>query len=324
VAAVRLVFMGTPEYAVASLRALADERYEILAVVTRPDRPRRHSTSPPAPSPVKIEAARIGLPVLQPESLRDSDFQRRLAALGTDVAVVVAYGQILPPEVLAIPPRWCINVHASLLPHYRGAAPIPRAIMAGESTTGVTTMKMDRGLDTGDILMQKECSIGPEETAGELTARLALLGAAVLVETLRLHARAALVPRHQESGVFRPAPLLVREDGRIDWHANAEAIARRIRGCNPWPLGRTTLRGEVLQILRATPTPEWSGPGGQPAPPGRVLSVEAGRIGVCCGEGTRIDLIEVRFPGRRAMSARDAVNGRLVRLGDDFAPTAGE
>ncbi len=320
----RLVFMGTPDFAVPSLRALADEDYKILAVVTRPDRPRRHRMSQPSPSPVKFESARMGLAVLQPESLRDSDFQHRLAALAADVAVVVAYGQILPPEVLAIPARWCINVHASLLPHFRGAAPVARAIMAGESTTGVTTMKMARGLDTGEILLQRECPIGPEETAGELTSRLSHLGAAVLMETLSLHARGALVPRPQEAGVFRTAPPLARVDGRIDWHATANIIARKIRGCNPWPLGRTLLRGQVVQILRATPSPGPGGPEDRQAPPGRVLGIEAGRISVRCGEDTRLDLLEVRFPGRKAISAQDAVNGRLVRLGDDFAPTAGQ
>src|SRR6266581_6169660 len=202
----RLVFMGTPDFAVPSLRSLQRAGAEVLAVVTQPDRPRRRQSSPPEPSPVKAEAQRAGLPVITPESIAVPDFIERLSGIGPEAIVVVAYGRILPPEVLTIPRRWCINLHASLLPKYRGAAPIARAIMAGERITGVTTMKMDRGLDTGDILLQRECAIGLTETAGELTRRLAELGAEVLVETLDLLARGAIEPKRQNPSEATRAP----------------------------------------------------------------------------------------------------------------------
>src|SRR5882672_3739265 len=199
----RIVFFGTPDFAVPSLRAL-------LAVVTQPDRPRRRQSSPREPSPVKAEAERAGLPVLTPESIVVPEFVGRLAGLGPEVIVVVAYGRILPPDRLSIPKRWCINLHASLLPRYRGAAPIARAIMAGERITGTTTIKMDQGLDTGDILLQQECAIGLDETAGELARRLADLGAELLSRTLDLHARNALEPKKQDPGEASLAPSLSR------------------------------------------------------------------------------------------------------------------
>ena len=317
----RLVFMGTPDFAVPALRSVHEAGHEIAAVVTRPDRPRRSRSSPPEASPVKAEAARHGLAVLQPLTVRDPGFAEHLASLGPEAIVVVAFGQILPPEILKIPPRWCINLHASILPKYRGAAPIARAIMAGEKVTGCTTIKMDRGLDTGDLLLTRECAIGLDETAGELTGRLAGLGAALLVETLERHARGALEPQRQDAREATQAPALVKEDGRIDWSEGAPEIACRVRGCNPWPLAFTYLLGQAVQILRAEISFEAIRAPRSPIAPGQVIRAEGERILVQCrGEG-RLALLQLRFAGRRTMSARDALNGRLVKPGDTFSQT---
>src|SRR5882672_1305087 len=302
--------MGTPEFAVPSMRAVAGGRHAILAVITRPDRPRRSASSAPAPSPVKAAAAELGLPILQPASVRDPGFLGALEALAPEVILVVAFGQILPPEILAIPPQWCINLHASLLPKYRGAAPIARAIMAGETVTGLTTMKMDRGLDTGDILLQEDCAIEAKETAGELTSRLAAAGAGLVLRTLETHSRGEIRPRPQDTSAATLAPPLTPADGRIDWRSTASEIARRILGCNPWPVGRATFKGGAVQILRAWPA-EGPDPAVEPSEPGRVVDAIGDRVVVQCGEDTRLALLEVRFPGRRAMSALEAVNGRM-------------
>lgn len=315
----RIVFMGTSEFAVLALRSLQRGGHEIPAVITRPDRPRRSQSSPPEPSPVKAEATAGGLLVLDPESVREAGFADRLRALDPEAIVVVAYGQILPPEILAIPPRGCVNLHASLLPRYRGAAPIARAILEGERVTGVTTIRMNRGIDTGDILMKTECAIGLTQTAGELELRLADLGAGVLLETIEQLARGTLEPRRQDDREATPAPPLRKEDGRIDWSAGAQEIANRVRACNPWPLAVTWHRGRPLQILRAevslAPVEARAGR----AAPGEVIAAGSGRIVVHCRGDSRLDLLEIRLPGGRAMPAQDALNGRLVRLGEFLA-----
>jgi len=314
----RIVFMGTPEFAVPSLEALPGAGHEPVAVVTRPDRPRRHGGAAPEASPVKIAAAHLGLPVLQPETMLDPAFVAALARGAPEAVVVVAFGRILTPDILALPPRGCVNVHASLLPRYRGAAPIARAIMAGETGTGVTTMRMERGLDTGDILLARACAIVPGETAGELTGRLAVLGADLLVETLAALAGGALKPRPQDHAAATWAPPLVRADGRLDWSAEAVAVAGRILGCNPWPIAEAGLRGARIQIPRAMAEP---GPViGAPAPPGTVLVAAGERIVVACASASRLRILTLRLPGRRTQSARDAINGRMVRPGDLFTP----
>ena len=318
----RLVFMGTPDFAVASLRALLEAGHEVVGVVTQPDRPRRRRSARPEPSPIKRQAASAALTILQPERVGDPGFVEQLQELAPQTVVVVAYGQILPAEVLSIAPRWAINLHASMLPYYRGAAPIARAIMAGEKVTGVTTMKMDRGLDTGDILLQKECAIGLTETAGELTARLAVLGAGLLVETLDRHARGELEPRRQDHKTATAAPPLSVEDGLIDWSDGAQAVASRVRGCNPWPLAYSFLRGEKVKILRAEEGFGGSGGGERGSPPGRVLALDNERVLVRCQGNSRVAISEMRFAGGRTMTARDALNGRLIHVGETFARTS--
>ena len=314
----RVVFMGTPEFAVPSLEALPHAGHEPVAVVTRPDRPRRHGRAAPEASPVKVAAARLGFPVVQPAALREPEFAAALARAAPETIVVVAFGLLLPPAVLALPPRGCINVHASLLPRYRGAAPIARAIMAGEGRTGITTMRMDKGLDTGDILLARECGIGPGETAGELTARLAALGASLLVETLAALETGTLVACPQDHAAATWAPALGRVDGRIDWSAEATAVAGRILGCNPWPIAEAGLRGARLQILRAVA--ERAPADAAPAPPGTVLEAAGDRIVVACAPATLLRITSLRLPGRREQSPRDAINGRLVRQGDLLTP----
>jgi methionyl-tRNA formyltransferase len=324
----RVVFMGTPEFAVPSLDRLAEQGHALPLVVTRPDRPRRHGAAKPEPTPVKARALAIGLEVAEPASVRDPDFLARLEAIRPDLAVVVAFGQILPPALLALPARGAVNVHASLLPRWRGAAPIARAILAGDTATGVTTMQMDRGLDTGPILLMRSCDIGADETAGELTDRLARLGADLLIETLGALERNALPPRPQDDALATWAPPLRREDGGIDWSADAAAVSRRVRACLPWPVAEAGLRGGRIQILAASPLPPHPAEKGTMAEsgagvaPGTVL--EAGeRLVVACGGGTRLQIRSLRVPGRRAATAREAVNGRVVGPMDRFtAPPA--
>ena len=305
----RVVFMGTPEFAVPSLDRLA-EGHDVALVVTRPDR-RRSRGAAPEPSPVKARARVLGLEVVEPPGANDPALLERIASLQPDLAVVVAYGRILPPSLLAIPARGALNVHASLLPRWRGAAPIARAILAGDAVTGVATMQMEQGLDTGALLLERSCDIDPRDTTASLTTRLAALGAEVLGETLVALEQGAVTPRAQDDARATWAPPLRREDGRIAWDAEAVAIDRRVRACLPWPVAEAGLKGERVQILEAEPL-------AVDAPAveaGRVL--EAGeRIVVACGGGTRLAVRSLRLPGRRALTAREAVNGRIVARGD--------
>lgn len=317
----RLIFMGTPEFAVPSLSALADAGNDIRAVITRPDRPRRRRTSKPEPSPVKREAEQRGLQVLQPGTNRDAPFAARLRTLDPEIIIVVAFGAILPPAILAIPPRGCINVHASLLPRHRGAAPIARSIMCGDRNTGVTTMQMDEGLDTGAVLLQESCSIGVLETAGELTGRLALLGADLLIRTLTGLLAGSVTAISQDPSRATLAPPLRKEEGRFDWNGDAKSIAALIRGCNPWPTAVARLRGDPVQFLRAGVASRRLA-AGETAPPGSVVAIEGDRLLVRCGGEALLEISELRFAGRRAMSVRDAVNGRFVKAGERFVPAS--
>ncbi len=313
----RVIFMGTPEFAAASLRAVVHAGHEVAAVVTRPDRPRRSRSARPEPSAVKRAAEALDLPVMQPESIRGEESLRRIADLRPQTIVVVAFGALLPPALLEIPPGWCINVHASLLPRYRGAAPIARSIMAGESVTGITTMKMDQGLDTGDILLQSECAIGEEETCGALTGRLAALGATLLVETLAQLDGPSITPRPQDHRVATNAPPLRKEEGRIDWNADAVSIAALVRACNPWPAACAGLRGATVQLLRAGVV-DATTEAIENVAPGTIVAFREGRALVRCAGERLLAVDEMRFPGRRAIPAAAAANGRLIRTGDSF------
>lgn len=307
----RIIFMGTPETAVPTLERLLQVDHQVEAVITQPDRPvgRGRKWTPP---PVKRAAMQYGLRVVQPEKINTDEMRALFESIAPDVVVVVAYGKILPPWLLRIPRRGCINVHFSLLPKYRGAAPVNWAIARGETETGVTTMLMDEGLDTGPILLQRRCPIGPEETAPELARRLAQLGAELLIETLERWERGELTPRPQDDAQASYAPRLKRDDGRIDWSLRAIEIHNRIRGFQPWPGAWTTLRGARLILWRAHPLPPHAGGA---APPGTISELAKDALVVTCGEHTRLRVEELQLEGKRRLSARDFLNGTRLEVG---------
>lgn len=302
----KLFFCGTPQFAVPSLERLLASEFTVDLVLTNPDEPqgRGYECQPP---PVKKVASRAGLTILQPHRLKDPALMPFLRRFHPDAIVVVAYGHLIPPWMIAWPRLGCINVHASLLPKYRGAAPIAWALINGESTTGVTTMKLDAGLDTGDILLQQEEAISPDDTAQTLSDRLSLLGAELLVETLRRLNQGAIEAKPQDQAQATLAPLLKKEHGIIDWTRPAKEIWRRVRGLQPWPGAFTTFRGRNLHIWSAEVAAETT----SPSPPG-LLCAEQGRLLVACGEGTRLEIKELQLEGRKRLSARAFLNG--VRL----------
>jgi methionyl-tRNA formyltransferase len=295
----RLVFLGTPRFAVPSLEALVAAGHQVLTVVTQPDRPSGRGQHAAAP-PVKQAAVGLGLPVYQPERVRRPEAVECLRALAPDAMVVVGYGQIIPQSVIDIAPLGIINVHGSLLPEYRGAGPVQWAIVNGETRTGVTTMRIDAGLDTGDMLLKAETEIGPEETAVELAGRLAGIGAALLVRTMEGLAAGTIAPEKQDGSRATYAPLLKKEDGLIDWNRPAAAIHNRVRGLQPWPGAYTGFRGQTLHIWRARVLET----GGAP---GRLVSLKPPAVG--CGEGA-LELVEVQLEGRKRMSGADFANGQ--------------
>lgn len=296
----RLAFLGTPEFAVPTLEKLIEAGHDIAAVVTQPDRPKGRSLQP-APSPVKQVALRHGLPVYQPERIRRPEAVARMAVLGTDVMVVVGYGQIIPQSVIDLPVHGIINVHASLLPKYRGAAPIQWAIVNGETHTGVTTMRIDAGLDTGDILLSAETEISPDDDALTLGRRLSFMGADLLVRTL-----AGMPPGiPQDNSAATYAPILKKEDGLIDWTRPAAEIYNRVRGLLPWPGAYTYFRGRLLHIWKARPG---TGQGRSGA-----IWRDRRRVIAGCGGGTALELLEVQLEGKGKISAEAFANGqRLV------------
>lgn len=309
----RVVLMGTPEFAVPSLRMLADEGHEIAAVVCQPDRPRGRGGRVSA-CPAKMEALKMGLRALSFERIRDPEGVAALRELKPDVLVTAAYGQILSEKILEIPPLGCVNVHGSLLPRYRGPAPIQWAVIRGERTTGVTTMLTDRGVDTGDILLQRALDIGPEETAGELGVRMAALGADVLRLTLRLWAAGEIRPTPQNPAEASHFPMLAREDGRVDWTRPAGEIVNRVRGVDPWPGAFTVLAGETLKIWKARACD------GTGAAPGAVVAADEPR-GLRVAAGDRaVEIVEMQAGGGRRMAAREYLRGHAVAEGSVMGP----
>ena len=311
----RIVFMGTPEFAVPSLRLLAErsprgrlwgEGLDIVGVITRPDKPAGRGRQLVF-SPVKRYAMERGIHVYQPGSLRRPDVLKLLGVLAPDVIIVVAFGQILPKDVLELPPHCCINVHASLLPRYRGASPIASAILDGAQETGVTLMQMEEGLDTGPILAQRATSIRPDDTTGTLSARLAGLGAHLLVETLPYWLAGGIEPREQDERQATHTRLLTKEDGRLDWTQSETILDRRIRAVTPWPGAFTTWNSRLVKIQQARPldtAPEGHTPGQC------FLAGEGSKrtLGVACGQGAlAVDVIQLE--GKRAMPTADAIRG---------------
>lgn len=307
----RVVFLGTPAFALPSLHAIA-RTAAVVGVVTQPDRPSGRGRVPVAP-PVAVAAREMGLRLLQPESLRSAEALAELSALRPDLLVTVAYGRLVPGAVLALPPMGCINLHPSLLPEYRGASPIQRAIADGAAATGVTVMHLAEELDAGDIILQRRVAIGPEETAGELEARLALEGAVLLLEAVGQIARGEACRRAQDHARATYAGKLSKADGAIQWARPAQILVNLVRAMNPWPCAHTTWRGGVLKVWRARVA---DGQG----PPGQVLEAGEAGITVAAGEGA-VALVEVQPEGGRRMPAAAFARGHRMATGDRLGET---
>ena len=301
----RIVFMGTPDFAVPSLQALIDAGHDVCAVYTQPDKPQGRKQILTAP-PVKTLALEHDIPVFQPNTLKNEDEQARLRELAPEVIIVVAYGKLLPKAVLDIPPHGCINVHGSLLPRWRGAAPIQWAVIAGDEMAGVTTMQMAEGLDTGDMLLTYETKVGEKETAGELFDRLAQSGAELLTQTLvKLD---EITPRPQDDAQSCYAHMLDKQMAVIDWSKSAHEIDCLIRGLNPWPIALTMLSGERLKVFAA----EKANGNGEP---GTVLEADPKKgLTVACGEGA-LKLIEIQLVGGKRIKANDFLRGHAIEVG---------
>ena len=304
----RLLFMGTPGFAVPTLRKLLSGRHQVGGVFTQPDRPSGRGRKL-AIGPVKQLALQSGLPVYQPERLAPEEW-KVLVETTADVLVVVAYGKILPPWLFNLPPHGAINVHASLLPRYRGAAPVSWAIVRGEIRTGVTTMRIDRGMDTGDLLLQNAVEIGPEETAAELQDRLAAMGADLLAETLDELETGQVRPRPQDPQLASYAPMLRKSDGEIDWSRSSRQIFNRVRGFDPWPGTFTYRSGSLLRILKARPVT----PSVQRQAPGSLWRWDSRRALVACGEGW-LELLQVQPENHKPVAASDFLNGLRLQPG---------
>lgn len=303
---IRTVFMGTPDFALATLEGLIEAGLNLVGVYTQPDRPKGRGKKMAAP-PVKELALQHEIPVFQPRKLRDEEAVAELAALEPDLIVVVAYGQILPQSVLDLPKHGCINVHASLLPRHRGAAPINKAIVDGDETTGVTTMMMDIGLDTGDMLVKRQLNILPRETAGQLHDRLALLGREAMAETLARLCAGTLNREKQDDDLTTYASMMKKEDGCIDWEQDSTTIHNLVRGLDPWPAAYTTLGEQVLKIADTTVC-EGNGKAGE------VLSADADGVVIACGTGA-LKVNALQLPGKKRLSAADFVRGRALDIG---------
>ena len=308
----RILFCGTPQFAVPTLQhLLAHPEFEVLAVITQPDRPRGRGQEVSF-SAVKQTALAAKIPVHQPEKIRAPEVQELLQSYLPDFIVIIAYGQIIPARLLPIPKHGWINLHASLLPKYRGAAPINWAIVNGETRTGLTTMRIDAGMDTGDILLQQELGIGPIETAPELSTRLSEAGAPLMAETLRGLAAGKIAPRPQDHSQATLAPMLKRDDGRIDWNRTATEIYNRMRGFTPWPGAHSVFRGHSCHL--------WAEPVSnkkRDAPPGTLL-LEGDELLVVCGGATLLSLLAVQLEGRKRVSALEFANGARLKSGERF------
>jgi methionyl-tRNA formyltransferase len=303
-----LVFCGTPRFAVSTLDKIVEAGFPIQMVVTQPDRPKGRGFEV-ASSPVKERALQLGLPVVQPERIKNNnEFRAQLTALKPDAIIVVGYGRIIPQWMLDLPPLGNINLHASLLPKYRGAAPIQWAIAQGETITGVTTMKIDAGLDTGDILLQQELAIDPSDTAETLALKLAAIGAELTVTTLQKLRADDIRPRKQDDSRATLAPILKKEDGLIDFSCPANEILNRLRGFQPWPGAYTKFRGKNLQV--------WKARTADLARASAELSAEGNRLFAGCGDTTAIEILELQLEGKKRISAADFIRG--------YRPHAGE
>jgi methionyl-tRNA formyltransferase len=303
-----LVFCGTPAFAVPTLEKLAQAGFGLRLVVSQPDRPKGRGMEL-APSPVKQRALQLGVPVSQPDKIKNNEeFRRQLATIKPDAIIVVGYGRIIPPWMLDLPPLGNLNLHGSLLPKYRGAAPVQWAIAHGESVTGVTTMRIDAGLDTGDILLQEEIPIAPDDSAETLAPRMAAAGADLMVETIHGLRAGRIHPRPQDHARATPAPILKKEDGRIDFHLTAQEIVNRMRGFQPWPGSYTRFRGKNLHI--------WMARGLERTLAEGEMAVDGGRLIVGCVAGSALELLEVQMEGKKRMPVADFVHGHRPKPGE--------
>ncbi|MDO6562353.1 methionyl-tRNA formyltransferase [Amphritea sp. 1_MG-2023] len=299
----RILFAGTPDFAAASLQALIDAGHQVIGVYTQPDRPAGRGRKL-TPSPVKKVALENNLAVYQPLNFKQAEDRQQLAALQADLMVVVAYGLLLPKAVLEAPRLGCINVHASLLPRWRGAAPIHRSLLAGDSETGVTIMQMDEGLDTGAMLLKRTCPIHSSDTSGELHDRLAIIGAQALLDSLPDISHQTITHEIQDDSQACYAHKLEKAEGLIDWQASANDIARHVKGLSPWPVAFTTLNGETLRVWYAEATAETS-----TATPGSVIGCDKKAIMVATGKGT-VRLLKIQLPGSKAMDTSAVLNSK--------------
>jgi len=305
-----LVFAGTPRFAVPTLEKLVAAGFHVRLVVTQPDRPRARGMEL-ALSPVKESALKLGIPVSQPDKIKtNAEFQAELTALNPEAIIVVGYGRIIPKWMLDLPRFGNINLHASLLPRYRGAAPIQWAIANGESVTGVTTMRIDEGLDTGDILLQQELGIADDDTAETLSPKLAEIGAELMIGTLRGIAAGTIKSRSQDNAAATLAPILTKEEGRIDFSRSAQEVYNRFRGFQPWPGAFTTFRGKGLNVTRMKPASEL-------VPLGTLL-VRGNRLLAGCGNDSAVELLELQPEGKRRMPASDFIHGYRPRPGESL------
>ena len=307
----RIIYLGTPEFAVPPLQALLDHGEQVLAVITQPDRPRGRGKKL-CPPPVKELALARGITVLQPGKIRTDDFLNEIAALKPELLVVAAYGRILPGPLLNLPPHGTINIHGSLLPAYRGAAPIQRAILEGERETGVTIMQMDEGMDTGDIILQRTLPIADDDTSASLAAKMAPLGAKALLEALELLKVGKLPRQKQDDDQATLAPLLCKTMAPIDWQRPAVEISRQIRALDPWPLARTTLNGHSLRLFKPQVADE---PGGGEPGTVTVVQPENNRLGFATGKGCLL-VTEIQREGGKRLPVADFLRGHPIKPGD--------
>ncbi len=313
-----VVFCGTPQFAVPTLQALVDVGHRVRLVVTQPDRPSGRGMELAAP-PVKQLAQELGLEVTQPEKIKNNlEFRARLEQIRPEAIVVVGYGRIIPQWMIDLPPLGNINLHGSLLPNYRGAAPVQWAVASGEEVTGVTTMRIDAGLDTGDILLQRELPIAAEDTAITLAPRLAEMGAPLMVETLARLKAGTITPSKQDDSQATLAPILKKEDGLIDFRRNAREIWNRLRGFQPWPGAFTTFRGRNLNLWAARPLDESGVTNRESVPSAGALWPDGERLFVKCGKESALELLTLQPEGKKRMAARDFIHGYHPKTGEQF------
>ena len=306
----RVIFMGTPDFAVGTLQALLQSEHEVVAVVTQPDKPKGRGKAMQF-TPVKEVAAEAGIPVLQPKKVREEAVVEELRSYHPDVIVVVAFGQLIPKSILEMPKYGCVNVHASLLPKYRGAAPIQWAVIDGEEKSGVTTMQMDEGLDTGDMLLTEEVTLDPEETGGSLFDKLSQVGAQLLLKTLDALENAAVTPQKQPAeSTTAYADMLNKKMGEIDWSQSAVQIERLVRGLNPWPSAYTHLAGKTLKIWKAAVRPSRE----QKKEPGSVILEDKKHFGIQTGDGV-LEILELQLEGKKRMTADAFLRGYQLENG---------